>query len=82
VAEGWLVGVLDPATSQVRFHYLQVGVDGRAEAGESIAELSRSEDGRWQLTEHFTWSSGGGSGTNQLQEADAGPAVARARSTP
>ena len=71
VAEGWLVGVLDPATSQVRFHYLQVGVDGSVAAGESVADLTRSEDGRWQLTEHFTWSSGEGSGTNQLQETNA-----------
>jgi hypothetical protein len=71
VTEGWLVGDLDPATSQARFHYLQVGVDGSAEAGESVAELDRTEDGRWRLTEHFTWSSGEGSGTNQLQEANA-----------
>ncbi|GAA0898420.1 hypothetical protein GCM10009559_60820 [Pseudonocardia zijingensis] len=71
VAQGWLVGVLDPATSKTRFHYLQVSVDGSVEAGESIAELARSEDGRWQLTEHFTWSSGEGSGTNHLQEASA-----------
>jgi hypothetical protein len=71
VAEGWLVGVLDPATSRARFRYLQVSVDGEVEAGESTAELARSENGRWQLTEHFTWSSGGGSGTNQLQEANA-----------
>jgi hypothetical protein len=70
-AEGWLAGVLDPATSQARFHYLQVGVDGTVQAGESIAELDRTEDGRWQLTEHLTWSSGEGSGTNQLRQANA-----------
>jgi hypothetical protein len=70
VADGWLVGDLDPAASQARFHYLQVSHDGSVEAGESTAELARTEDGRWQLTEYFTWSSGEGSGTNQLQEAN------------
>ncbi|MEV0703936.1 DUF6196 family protein [Saccharopolyspora sp. NPDC050389] len=66
IAEGWLVGTLD--ASQVRFDYVQVQVDGVVDSGRSVGEVSRLPDGRWRLTEHFTWSSRDGGGTNHLEE--------------
>ncbi|TWF78686.1 hypothetical protein FHX44_114609 [Pseudonocardia hierapolitana] len=47
-------------------------VAGRDDAIAVIRDEGQvSADGRRQLTEHFTWSSGEGSGTNQLREANA-----------
>jgi len=68
VADGWLAGDLDPTGTHARFRYLQVGTDGVIDSGESTADVARLPDGRFRLTEHFTWSSRAGSGTNQLEE--------------
>jgi hypothetical protein len=65
VAEGWLVGTLDG--SRIRFDYLQVQVDGVVDSGSSVGDVIRLPDGRWRLTEHFTWSSRDGEGTNRLE---------------
>ncbi len=78
VLDGWLAGTLEPSTpepitaqpstSHARFQYLQIGVDGSIDNGQSIAEVRRLPDGRWQLTEHFTWASRHGAGINRLEE--------------
>jgi len=69
IAEGWLAGTLDLATSTARFQYLQVDVDGAVNSGQSTGNIDRLPDGRWRLTEHFKWSSRDGEGANYLEEA-------------
>ncbi|GHE82120.1 hypothetical protein GCM10017786_11050 [Amycolatopsis deserti] len=67
IAEGWLAGTLDG--SRVRFQYLQVQADGTVDSGHSEGEVTRLPDGRWSLTEHYTWATRQGSGTTRLEEA-------------
>lgn len=68
IADGWLVGTVDPGTSEAAFHYLQIGVDGTVDSGHSVAEIRRLPDGRRVLNEHFAWTSRDGSGANRLEE--------------
>jgi len=57
VTNGWLVGTIDPPTdprnppetATLRFHYLQVDLDGVVESGDSTANLERMPDGRWRI---------------------------------
>jgi hypothetical protein len=71
IADGWLAGAMDLEASLIRFRYLQLGIDGTIDSGHSTGEIERLSDGRWQLIEHFTWSSQQGSGTNRLEEVAA-----------
>ncbi|WP_115944405.1 MULTISPECIES: DUF6196 family protein [Amycolatopsis] len=66
IADGWLAGTLDGA--RARFHYLQIQTDGTVDSGHSEGEVTRLPDGRWRLTEHFTWATREGGGTNRLEE--------------
>ncbi|NIH80461.1 DUF6196 family protein [Amycolatopsis viridis] len=66
ITDGWLAGTVDG--TQVQFHYLQVQADGTVDSGRSAGEVTRLPDGRWSLTEHFTWASREGSGTNRFEE--------------
>jgi|SRR5882757_2120292 len=57
VATGWLVGTIDPPTdprqrpetATLRFHYLQVDLDGAVTSGDSTANLERVPDGRRRI---------------------------------
>jgi hypothetical protein len=72
ITHGWLAGTIDPDTSTIHFRYLQVGTDGATDTGESTARINRIPDGRWQLTEQFTWQSRPGTGINHLEEVISG----------
>ena len=64
VANGWLVGTIDPPTDPperpetgtLRFRYLQVDLNGVIASGHSTADLDRAPDGRWRIaaTPHTT----------------------------
>jgi hypothetical protein len=57
VANGWLVGTIDPPTdprerpetATLRFRYLQVDLEGVVDSGVSTADLERVPDGRWRI---------------------------------
>jgi hypothetical protein len=52
----------------LQFRYSQVDMDGRIDGGYSTCEISRMEDGRIRLLEHFQWESREGTGTNVFEE--------------
>jgi hypothetical protein len=65
---GFLVGKLTPE-NQLTFSYCQMQTDGTLDNGVSTCELSKNENGKITLTEHFEWKSRPGEfGTNIFQE--------------
>ena len=66
---GYLVGTM--SAEGFRFRYAQVDNSGRLDGGYSTCEIERTAEGRIHLTEHFTWDSREGSGTNIFEEIDA-----------
>jgi hypothetical protein len=69
IRDGWLAGTISPSQSLLQFDYVQVTVSGRVESGRSNAELAKTADGRWTLTEQFLWATREGGGTNHLEES-------------
>ena len=63
---GYLVGVI--SSEGLRFRYAQLDVEGHLDGGYSNCEISRTDDGRIRLVEHFEWESREGSGTNVFEE--------------
>jgi hypothetical protein len=65
---GFLVGTL-PSDNQLTFSYCQIQTDGTLDNGVSLCNLSKNQDGKIILTEHFEWKSRPGEfGTNIFQE--------------
>jgi len=68
IRQGYLIGKLSPQ-NQLMFSYCQMQLDGTLDNGMSVCELSRNENGKIILTEHFEWKSRPGEyGTNIFQE--------------
>ena len=55
IERGFLVGTMKDNT--LNFSYCQMQTDGKLDNGISVCELSKDENGKVQLTEHFEWKS-------------------------
>jgi hypothetical protein len=66
IARGYLIGTL--VGCGLHFRYAQTEADGHVHGGHSRCELTALPDGRLLLTEHFTWETRSGSGTNLFEE--------------
>ena len=62
ISRGCLVGRLEG--SELVFRYAQVESSGEIHGGRSICEVTRLQDGRTRIVEHFTWRTRSGSGDN------------------
>ncbi|MBX3117516.1 MAG: hypothetical protein KF784_00505 [Fimbriimonadaceae bacterium] len=71
VRQGYLVGELK--ADELCFRYCQLDTDGRLDGGVSTCEVSRGEDGRVRIIEHFEWQSREGAGTNIFEELPSRP---------
>ena len=67
---GYLVGSV--TSGRLVFRYSQVDPTGEVHGGRSVCDVTLLPDGRVRLLEHFHWESREGSGTNVLEEVDAG----------
>lgn len=68
ISKGFLVGNL-PTQNQLEFSYCQMQIDGKLDNGVSTCQLSKNENGKITLTEHFEWKSRPGEfGINVFQE--------------
>lgn len=68
ILKGFLVGKLS-IQNQLEFSYCQMQIDGKLDNGVSICQLSKNQNGKITLTEHFEWKSRPGEfGTNVFQE--------------
>ncbi len=68
IQQGFLVGRFI-SDNQLRFSYCQMQIDGKLDNGMSECEVSRDENGKIILTEHFEWASRPGEfGTNIFKE--------------
>lgn len=68
IQRGFLVGRYQ-AENQLLFSYCQMQIDGTLDNGASECEVSRDENGKITLTEHFEWASRPGEfGTNIFKE--------------
>ena len=56
ILKGFLVGKLS-IQNQLEFSYCQMQVDDKLDNGVSICQLSKNENGKIILTEHFEWKS-------------------------
>lgn len=63
---GYLVGIMN--LDKFDFRYTQVDEDGRLDGGYSTCEVSRMDDGRIRIFEHFKWESREGTGINIFEE--------------
>jgi hypothetical protein len=63
---GFLLGTL--SEDQLTWRYVQADQGGRLDSGHALCELLRLPGGRIQLTEHFSWDSREGSGSNLLEQ--------------
>lgn len=66
VARGWLVGRV--TDSELVFRYAQREGSGAIHGGRSVCQVERLSNGRTRITEHFTWKTRTGSGTNVFDE--------------
>ena len=66
VTRGCLVGRW--IGEQLTFRYAQREVDNAIHGGRSMCDVQRLGDGRVRITEHFTWTTRTGSGTNVFDE--------------
>lgn len=66
IGRGYLIGDLSGST--LSFRYAQREADGHVHGGHSVCDLHRLVDGRLWLTEHFTWETRAGTGTNHFEE--------------
>lgn len=68
IQSGFLVGKITDG-NQLAFSYCQIQTDGKLDTGASQCEISRNEEGKIVLIEHFEWASRPGEfGTNIFQE--------------
>jgi hypothetical protein len=68
IQKGFLVGKITMG-NQLAFSYCQMQMDGKLDSGLSQCEISKNENGKLTLTEHFEWASRPGEfGTNVFQE--------------
>lgn len=68
IRKGFLVGKLS-SQNQLEFSYCQMQIDGKLDNGVSTCQLSKNENGKITLTEHFEWKSRPGEfGTNVFKE--------------
>ncbi|HSW71909.1 MAG TPA: hypothetical protein VLG44_00680 [Chlamydiales bacterium] len=68
ISQGFLVGKFTN-DNQLVFSYCQMQVDGKLDFGTSQCTVSRANNGKIILTEHFEWASRPGEfGTNIFQE--------------
>ena len=63
---GFLIGTR--SKDQLAWRYVQADHAGRLDGGHALCELVRLPDGRLRLTEHFSWDSREGSGSNALEQ--------------
>jgi hypothetical protein len=66
IARGCLVGARRGAT--LSFRFVQHEADGHIHAGRSVCDLMAREDGHIVISEHFTWETRDGTGTNTFEE--------------
>jgi hypothetical protein len=66
IARGYLIGGL--SGSGLSFRYAQTEADGHVHGGRSLCDLHQLPDGRLLISEHFTWETRAGSGTNLFEE--------------
>ena len=66
IVRGYLVGRISGVA--FRFRYAQRETAGGVHGGDSVCELRQLLDGRLRMTEHFTWDTREGSGTNVFEE--------------
>ncbi len=68
ILKGFLIGKLS-AQNQLEFSYCQMQLDGKLDNGLSSCQLSKNDEGKLILIEHFEWKSRPGEfGTNIFQE--------------
>lgn len=68
IQQGFLVGSFT-TENQLVFSYCQMQIDGKLDNGTSQCEVSKDENGKITLTEHFEWASRPGEfGTNIFKE--------------
>lgn len=68
IRQGFLVGRFT-TENQLIFSYCQIQMDGKLDNGASQCEVSKDENGKIMLTEHFEWASRPGEfGTNVFKE--------------
>jgi hypothetical protein len=68
VRHGYLIGLR--SANRLEFRYLQIDDAGVIDSGSSTCELTILPDGRVRLTEHFTWATRDGAGTNVIEEVN------------
>jgi hypothetical protein len=66
IVRGYLIGRIWGA--EFRFRYAQREAAGGVHGGSSVCELRQLPDGRLRMSEHFTWATREGSGTNVFEE--------------
>jgi hypothetical protein len=66
VRRGYLIGRRSPG--RLVFRYVQMDDAGGIDSGASECVLTLLPDGRIRLTEHFTWATRDGGGTNVIEE--------------
>ena len=68
IQQGFLIGKFDEQ-NHLLFSYCQLQIDGKLDNGASDCEVSKDQDGKFLLTEHFEWASRPGEiGTNIFKE--------------
>ena len=68
ILQGYLIGKLS-TQNQLEFSYCQMQLDGKLDNGLSLCQLSKNEEEKLLLIEHFEWKSRPGEfGTNIFQE--------------
>jgi len=68
IQQGFLVGRFDEK-DHFLFSYCQLQIDGKLDNGASECEVSKDQDGKILLTEHFEWASRPGEfGVNVFKE--------------
>jgi hypothetical protein len=68
ILKGFLIGKLS-TQNQLEFSYCQMQLDGKLDNGLSSCQLSKNDEGKLILIEHFEWKSRPGEfGTNIFQE--------------
>ena len=66
ITAGFLAGKWESA--RLAFRYVQVADGASVDSGQSVAQVTRSPEGRLRLEECFQWESRDGSGTNIFEE--------------
>jgi hypothetical protein len=67
IVRGFLVGLM--GNNNLKFSYCQLQLDGKLDCGTSFCEVSRDENKKIRLIEHFEWASRPGErGINIFEE--------------